>query len=261
MLDDQRYADAVSPYLWLWTEGGRHDADFAAERYDLLVDDLIELVENHVRVRRPLRRLRDAAAAALRDGDGTRRDFDDWMWLNHILDDTAQTLAWFDRTKDNPAAEQARLDHLDSIEYALVGHDRYADLLRLYPDVIAFVEGEKRTLRDGLADLPDDPAEADTYRGYLRDDYRYRIGIIYAAALEAGREEDARRIVALAAAEDDTVALRAWLVDHALWAGQPRPEHRDWLREAAPDDEVADLRAELDALLTGPAEASPQPAP
>ena len=73
----------------------------------------------------------------------------------------------------------------------------------------------------------------------------------WSLVLAAAREEDADQVATLLLEEQDTPVARSALIETALEAGEPRPQHLVWLDEAEAmgGEQLLALRGRLETAL------------
>jgi hypothetical protein len=236
LVEVERWADALLHFEWLW-RNAHINSDLLAYRLDYLADGIIALIDAHPPAADAFRKLRDEAADRMRGGKTTWADFDEWIMLNDLLDDTAATVGWWDRFKDDPAAARAIEKHVELIEYALTEQHRWAEVLQLYPDPMAVVRGAIHEVEQAVRDAKQWDTDPVEMRAMMLEHLRDRAGLMHAALLAAGREDEAKQIADTAIGADDSVEMKQMLAQYAADADQLRPMHEAWQVQAtqAPD--------------------------
>jgi thiol-disulfide isomerase/thioredoxin len=93
--------EALSEYLWCFDHGLEHDPAFTGVRLSFLLNRIVQLGRSHPPAIDELRKRRDAARKALEDGQADLRTAMDVAALNGALGEPEQTLALYDRIKDD----------------------------------------------------------------------------------------------------------------------------------------------------------------
>jgi hypothetical protein len=169
-----------------------------------------------------------------------------------VVGDQERTLAWFDRIKDDPESAQTFERSSFRLERLLESHERWGDLIKLYPDPVQRLKREhaQRERMRAMAAPEGMKEQAEEMQRWHTDHFRDQAGKLYGACLAAERPEDAEKIAAEAVKLDDAGPMRAALVRGAIALGQPRQTHRIMLNEAEREgQDVTRLRQELETAL------------
>lgn len=251
LFESKAFDEATAHYLWLWRHGRDRDEVWASDGFDYLWEELILLVDEREAAKGAIRELRDETAGRLKQ-NVTWRDFDDWIALNDILGDTAETVGWFDRVKNIESSAEAIERHADTLEYALIEQGRWSELLRLYPDPVAVVNASRQEMEQAIRMAREWGQDPQEMRVWYLEDVRDRAATMYAALLAADRDADAEKVLKIALEVDNTLDTKAAIAETALQAGEVRPIHKQWLAEVGPDSDWAELKQQVDAAATGP---------
>jgi thioredoxin 1 len=252
-----RFEEAADEYVWLWDNMLKYAPAMSAVRASFMASDMQRLAQRHEQARRGFIALRDRLTPrveeVLRDNVLDREAVGDWITLNETVGDAQATLSWFDRAKGEPGLEPLLQGLAYHLEDVLVRHQRWADVLVLYPEPLKTLEFEYSV--SGFAKLSlslygdFSEQERKELEELQAQRMRDRAGLMYAAMLAANRA-DAEDLAERACELDTSDPMRVALVSWALRAGQPRAHHLQWLEKAAKtSSEVAELRAELERAL------------
>jgi hypothetical protein len=123
-------AEALSEYVWLWSNVPSDDPAFPGIRNSMLPVEIKKLCSAHPAAKVKFTEIRDEAEKA--------DNREDWLILNGILDDNARTLAWFDKIKTDPKHHETIKKHSEVLEKVLFSKNRWADVVTfIYPDPTA----------------------------------------------------------------------------------------------------------------------------
>lgn len=187
--------EALLEYIWLWTNIRSSDPNLEAVRLGLLPMEMKKLSAAHPPAKAKFQEIRDAAEKA-----DNRHD---WILLNGILDDNAQTLAWFDRVKTDPKQRETIKKNTNLIEPVLFSKCRWADAANfLYPEPLAKINEIFKRAQDMKKPRPDTEFAKDF------DPFPSMILLVYGAYIGAGREDEAQKIADECLRLDDTQGMR-----------------------------------------------------
>lgn len=250
---------ALAHYLWLWEHIGPESV-MRGVRSSFMISDIKDLIAQHPPAAEPFAALRDVATAriAREPGAQTWRQWDDWLTLDAMLDDSAQVRAWFDTvTADGGALPEevatgsVRVKLQDQLVKWLIEEGRWeaaarlgADLRKCASDDVAIYKIMSQS--GGLSMVTD---EQGARMMELRDEsLRESLATYYAVALLAGETDDAAHISGRLLDLLDDADSRVTLVRAAITARAPAaPQLSTWLDEAAAVGEpVGELRKRLE---------------
>jgi thiol-disulfide isomerase/thioredoxin len=243
--------EALDEYVWLWDNMLKFDRAMVGVRGSFMAGDMERLAQAHEPALKKFTSMRDALEAKLKAGRSDSEQLTDWIVLNEVVNDQARTLEWFDRVKDDPAAEPDLRRNGFRLTRLFEENGRWADLAKLSKDPVADARQKVSTFKMIQNMAPKERAEEmkqfETRR--LRED----ISHLYAGLLAAGREDDADKVGQVLIEALDDAASRRGLVRMALEADQPRQRHLKLLDEADkadPDHADKGLRDQIPATLT-----------
>jgi hypothetical protein len=231
---------ATAELLWLWEHMLEHEPSMHGVRLSFVLGDMSRLARQHEPAREAFVALRDRRGAAIEGKGADRRTLIDWVHLNEMLDEPEATLAWYDRVRDEPDGAEL-VSYVDRQLFTLlVDADRWADAGAVYAEPVVFVD-QQVMLSESLGAAPESSGVSQETRQRLEAMRLHRlleqVAAVYAACLAAGREDEAQRIAARLREAHDGPQTHVELVDAALEAGSPRPEHLQWLELAAGSDD------------------------
>lgn len=235
-----RNDEALEEYLWLWKNMHKEAPAMDGVGQSFLAGAIARLVIAHPKARIAFEKERDAVAEQLDARPIDQEALADWIVLNETLGENDATLDFVDGFKTEPGAAKALARFEFRLTPLLVAADRWADAGVLV-DPAAQLE-HIRMMQDSQhahGAMPD-------MSGFHID----RLSTQYAALLAAGRTADAETLLEGACELFDDSKVRIACVEKAIAAGQARPEHRDWLDEAAREGhEAVWVRESLDRAL------------
>lgn len=256
---------AVDATLALWSGLDAATPQLRTSRAAFLAGLISSLVRDSSRARELFAQVRDRAGGPEGPPLGDAATLRDWVGLNVALGQPERILSWLDRIQfedvdpaatESPWGEGSALTAMRGFFTSVLREaGRWEDIARWFPNPIRALSTfhantlawfERASAGAWAGWFEGSPREIAT--AYFRD----RAALVYASLLAAGREDEARDVAKMSASLDrDPVAMRVSLVFLAVaHAGQARPEHLEWLREAPLDDERAtDLRAHTARLL------------
>jgi hypothetical protein len=252
LVEAEEFAKATEEYLWLWDNMVKHEPSMVGVRGSFMASDMQRLAAEHEPAHEAFAKARDTVGDRLKGGDKSWEDLDDWIVLNEVVGEEEKTLAWFDRIKDDPESAQTFERSGFRLERLLEEHERWADLIKLYPDPVQRLRREHEQLEHMLdMDMGEGMEDrAEQMHDWATNHFRDQAGRLYGACLAADRADDAEEIAAEAVKLDDAAPMRAALVKGAVSLQQPRKIHRIWLAEAERGGEdVKRLRRDLEAAL------------
>lgn len=240
MLAMRRYPEATTEYLWLWENMIRIEPALVGVRHVGLASEMRTLASSHPRAKIEFTKLRDVLTPELRERPIEPAQLNDWLTLSDVIGDEESVLAFVDAVRDEPniapmlATAEIRLTPL------LVARGRWADAGKILdPDhCLAQLQGAWKFL--GAS------AHTDAASHLLAN-----AATQYAALLAAERDDAAATfasgVIELAGSPRAQVAM----IEKAIEAKSPRPEHRDWLDAASRGGaDVRALRQSLDRALS-----------
>jgi hypothetical protein len=214
-LDEQRYGDATTGYVWLWNNipgfDNVYEVGWMGVRQSGLADEVGSLVRAHPPARLAFAAIRDAsgvAAPALDLGDwfGPRVD---WLLLNRVLGEPERTLEWFDGVKADPRYASV-LEHGARLMLELLEErQRWADIGRLFADPLARLEEAHARMRFGAPDPDAKQSEMSARLHRLRvARFHDEVAVLYAGLRAAGRRSDAKALRTEALRRDPSEEMR-----------------------------------------------------
>ncbi|MFN0134712.1 MAG: thioredoxin family protein [Phycisphaerae bacterium] len=244
----KKFDEATSEYVWLWDNIVKLEPGMVGVRVSFMAGDMEHLAARHALAKAAFTKLRDATAAKFEsDTKRERIALGDWIVLNRIIDSEKDTLAWFDKIKATPEAEELLKyvsHHLDDL---LLQNDRWSDLGKTYRDPVDSLKrnAEMRRIPPGFPE--DQKADFERSQKQL---FQRNSGRLYAALLAAGRDKDAADVAGEAIKLDDSAEMKIAMVQTALRAKAPRKEQLDLLAAAEKSGaNVEEVRKELTAAL------------
>jgi thiol-disulfide isomerase/thioredoxin len=203
--------EAAGAMGWLWEHGAEQEPAFSGVRRSFMANEMSQLAGTHPPARAHFSSLRDALQPEV-DG-GKLEAVEDWVTLNRVLGETAQTLAWFDGVgrgvvQATPALGPKLEDDLMPL---LVKARRFADLGLLYVDPVATAAGRRKAVRSvklqpGPPELALKLAEV---QAAVEGNLRQRLAVMHVALIAAGRQGEADALLAdIRATEDAPATLR-----------------------------------------------------
>lgn len=254
-----KYIEAADEYVWLWDNMIEHQPSMYGVRLSFMAGDMERVAAKNKDARAKFVALRDKAGKDVDAGKVDRETLVDWVVLNtRVLNEGDKVLAWYDKVKDQPAANSLIERVERDLTELLIAKQRWADIGKLQKDPIAKLEQDHDFLRMTTSRQIGgfDKARKDEMDEYSRDNYREKVSTLYAGLLAAGRDNIASTYQQRARELDKSPKMTFALVRVALDAKQSRAEHVTWLQEAAKTDAAtADLIKAVQAELA----ASPQP--
>lgn len=197
-----RYDDALVEYLWCYDVGAVHSPAFVGVRSSFLLNELLQLAEEHPGAREALvmRRERLESLVLAKEPTPTFAQVSELVSLSQALGRTDSLLKVFDRLGGEDAPGRAlRQPVFAAVLAELAKAKRYADILAEVEDPLrAFDEAVKnhqlaeRHLKASLAKLPEEVRQLalDGQAKQLIEPF----GFYYAALLAQARKDDAARL-------------------------------------------------------------------
>lgn len=211
------YAEAIPEYVWVWKHMLEHSPKMAGIKETVFADSLKKLFAMHAPAREPFIAIRGASSPNLDAPDATA--FTDWCALNEALDDSAETIAWFDAHGERAMKIAALAPVITKrLEPLLMKAERWSDLGRLYEkpvdafraDVDLHTKTQASTAEmKAMPNIPRDVifitvvASAEKLRGNA-----YKL---HRALRAAGRDSEAQQIADAAVAIDGSAEMAAAL--------------------------------------------------
>ncbi len=228
LAESNRLDEAAAEYLWLWDNMLEQDRRSYEARHSSMAEGMQALAAKHDPAREAFNALREGCEQRLAVEPGLIEVRADWVTLNAVLDEQVRTLEWFDAAKTDPKQARA-LERVErEIARALIVAGRWADLGRWIREPMRRVQRAYWLhAAMGAAGAPENGKGEVQLRIW-----REEIGTLYAALLAAGREPEAQTILEQAMRSVPDAGTRVRAVERAIDAGQARPEHVQWAREA-----------------------------
>ncbi|ACB73372.1 sigma-70 family RNA polymerase sigma factor [Opitutus terrae] len=206
-----RHAEALQEYLWCFDDGMTRFPRFYGTRTSYLLAELGELADQYPPAREALRARRDAAAVRMRGNPAEATAVPEWVALNEVLGDGAQSLALFDELPPTDPRRQALGARLVG---TFVEQKRYAEAIEVND-----YARQRGMLELSISTLPQVPA------GEQREAIRRTIVQGSAAGIEAlagaGEAQQARELAWRLLEFDSSETTRRLLQEHATRAGVP----------------------------------------
>ena len=262
-LAEGRLDEALDQSLWLWAHGAKHSATFSVVRGSFLLGNIQTLVQQHPPARPAFEALRDQVQAQVEGGTLSLGCFSDWLGLCWALGDTDRIDAWIEAHRapeghlvTDPAWDQSWL--VDSLFDLLIRDGRWAEAGRLHErpsravsrrlSLVGMARASTAGMPGVLGNVMETAGDLGLDRAQERG-LRVHAANLHAAALAAGREDEALRCAELLLSRLDDAESRLLLVRTALDHATHGPRHLAWFAEAAAAGaDVAELEARLAAL-------------
>lgn len=244
---------ATDDFVWLWQNIAKVEPSMAGVRVSFLAGDMKNLAARHPKAKAAFTTLRDDAAKASEGTDPEFANRVDWIVLNGVIDDSQQTLAWFDRVKDSDAGKAAFGQTAYLLEPLFLESGRLADLPSVYADPIGSMK-----LAAGLPEMYSKSVEAKGEKpdedaiASMKDQFRQKWSRVYVGYLAAGKDDKAGELAAEFAKLEDPTDARFAMLNAAAEFKQVRPVHLEWVKEI--EDSGANLsvlRGKIEAALNG----------
>ncbi|MDZ4836459.1 MAG: thioredoxin family protein [Candidatus Melainabacteria bacterium] len=202
MQSSGKNAEALEEYLWLWNNIKAGDQNVGDLRRSMVPFELKKLTATYAPAKSKISEMRDAAEKA--------ENRHDWLLLNGVLEDNARSLAWFDKTKNNPEQREIFKKHIGLLEPVLFSNTRYGDVANfLYPDPMAQLQELYKRAQDMKKPRPDTEVAKDF------DAFPSMVLLLYGAYVGANRDAEAQKIADECLRLDDTPAMREGLKNMA----------------------------------------------
>lgn len=256
LVREGRWDEAAAAYTQLWVDTTWDKApDMQGVRRSFWLRDMREIAENGLQARAMFETLRTDAAAAMAGDPTNSARVEDWVTLCFVLHDDAALLAWFDEVKRDDDFDRHRGGYGNHLEELLCRNHRWTDLSLMFPDpelAIQFYASYRRMIPP---EPDDEPARAEwlAYREQTAHGLREYAGMVYVAMLSDERNRESLAVMKAACELDDSALMLVTLVESALSAEEPRPEHLEWLKIAAEKGVVTEALAErVEQALSAP---------
>jgi hypothetical protein len=239
----------------------KHERSYYGVRLSFMASDMENVAARNSEAKAKFAAIRDAAYEDIQTAlEGGRVDSEilvDWVALNEILGEPEVTLKWYDKVKDvarwQPLVERVARD----LQPLLLAEKRWADAGRLYSDPLQHLqqmhEIHELTAEHRLDDDLSEQQKSMMERLQRLQEQRFRddIAKVYASLLAADRKEAEKYAARARELDKDAVKMAATLIDQALEAGEPRPQHLKWISQAPADQQegLADLRTRVKRAL------------
>lgn len=177
----QQNGEALEEYIWLWNNIPKTSERFSDVRMKMVPVELKLLCGVYPEAKLKCAELRDTAEK------GENRA--DWIVLSGVLDDSARTLAWFDKTKADPKNREFFAKNGEFLEPVLFANCRWADAANvLYPNPLAKINEYYKAAQDMMK------PRADTEFAKNFDPFPPMVLLVYGAYVGAGRDAEAQKI-------------------------------------------------------------------
>lgn len=186
--------EATSEYLWLWHNMLDREPSMSGVRGSFMIGDMKELAQRHPPAHEAFVKLRDDLTAQLKDGDRSRANLRDWLFLNtRLLGDDQAVTEWIDRIKDSPTASETIRSMGHELQDWLVEHGYWrlaGESLRSASSIISRTEQMRTMMGDRMyGDLDEELVKQLKASQQQRDVQKHANA--HAAFLAAERDEDA----------------------------------------------------------------------
>jgi thioredoxin 1 len=244
---------ALEEYVWLWNNMLEHEFAYVGVRGSFMASEMEELAKRHEPAMKTFTDMRDTLAASLKEKTSFQK-FDDWVVLNQVVGDTAATLAWFDRVKNDPAAKTWVDRSWFRFEQLLEAEGRWADMgSRLNVKQFLAMQKMERNTLNAMPPRGDAQQQA-MMREVHNNRFRESFAKTHMALLAADREADAQELADELLKELDDTESRVSLVTMVVDSGYAKPWHTTFLDDAdtnSPDttNERIELRRRLERAL------------
>lgn len=227
-------AEAADEYVWLWDNMLAHAPSYYGVRLSFMVGDMERLASANKDAKAKFTVLRDKLTKSI-DAERVATDqLVDWVCLNKVIGDTAATMAWYDKVKDQ-ARMRPLMAHIErDLIPLLVEKKRWADVGKMYSRPLEAVEQKIAFNKMMLGDrFPggDEQIRKEQRQFSIRN-FQEEVKVVYAGLLAAGKDADATKVADLARTHDKSPDMVSELVSAALEANQPRDEQKAWLDSA-----------------------------
>lgn len=187
-----RLEEATEEYVWLWNHMVEYQPAAYGVRHSFLVYELQRLVATHRPARERFTTIRDAVAPR-DEGAPDPKALTDWLCLNIVLVQEAESLHWYERVVRSSALDQRIAWLLETfILPILLREERWAEAGALYSKPLARI-AQARLMRMA--------------------EWRTAAGHLVRALRAAGRLEEAVAVAAEARSLDGSAKLDAVLVE------------------------------------------------
>jgi thioredoxin 1 len=243
--------EATAEYAWLWDNILKEEPAMVGVRASFMASDMEQLAKQHPAAKERFTTLRDAAQQRYQNDPKDFNALGDWIALNRILGDNAQTLAWFDRAKNQEQAWPAIKANGFPLERLMIESNRLADAAALCPDPLERVQRDFDISRISAKG----PATADEDLKKMLEQSSKRFfytntANLYTGLLLAKRDGDASKLAAAAFKLDESPALKVAMIRTALDNHVAKPEFKEWLDAADKAGQATDeLKQRLDQQL------------
>ena len=194
--------EALTEYIWLWGNIRSDDTNLADIRCSLLPFEIKKLCKDYPAAKVKFAEIRDAA-----EKDNNRAD---WLLLNGMLDDSARTVAWFDKIKVDPTQHDEIKKHSKVLETVLFSKNRWTDAVTfMYPDPMAKLNEIYKSAEDMKKPRPDTEVSKDF------DPLPSMVLLLYGSYIGAGKEAEAKKIEDECLRLDNSEAMRTGLTNMA----------------------------------------------
>lgn len=250
---------ATEQYVWLWEHMLEYEPNMVGVRVSFMAMEMRELASRYGPARQRFIEMRDALTRQLRDNPHDATMTGDWLVLNNVVNQSAMSIAWFNRVKRQAEGRELIGKVWFHIEEDLLrSRGQWEDMVLIYPDPLTMIKSRATMLRSDVTDEDASEADRQEMSEYFRSSFRNLVAVRYAAYLAAGRDEMAERIAEAGLKELDDDGMRLTLVRTALEAKQPREDQRQWLAQVKEESEDRDaLLKELDEAMTSQAQTQP----
>ncbi|MCC7408771.1 MAG: thioredoxin family protein [Phycisphaeraceae bacterium] len=253
---------ATEQYVWLWEHMLEYEPNMVGVRVSFMAMEMRELASRYGPARQRFVEMRDALTRQLRENAHDATMVGDWLVLNKVVNQSAMSMAWFNRVKRQAEGRELIGRVGFHIEDLLRERGQWEYLALIYPDPLATIKSRAMILRSDVTDEDASESDRQEMSEYFRSSFRDTVAVRYAAYLAAGRDEMAERIAETGLQELDVDGMRLALVRTALEAKQPREGHRQWLAQVKGESEDRDaLMKLLDEALMKQAQAQPATRP
>lgn len=218
---------AAAEFVWLWENMLEHEPAMIGVRGSFMASDMERLARESDAARAAFTALRDGLTVRLEAGETSRANLTDWLVLNiRVLGDDDVVGAWVDRIWERPTGPDTlrAMGHL--VVDWLIEQGDWAKAGIAQPPAMQFIARTRGMRQVMLAN--DRGGEHEALMRELTDrQFIDQMAAFHAAALAAGREDDAWQAAEALLKEVETDEARSGLCRDALRAKVVRPRHAE----------------------------------
>lgn len=189
LVDAEDLPGATEQYLWLWKNMAQTDPQSIGVRDSYVADNIAQLAAQDSNAKTQFEKLRAEAKES---------NVPDWVLLNSMLGHGEETLAWFDTAKKDPKQAENISKSTVDLRKLLLERKRWADIAVLYPHPLDDLRREHEIAAIIKKRAPYNPFPESAL-------------LIYAALLAAGRNDEAKQVLAESYKLEDTPEMHKFL--------------------------------------------------